>query len=380
MNRLTVRWGLGLTLGLLFSDAALSQKAKSPPELTSSAATALFGGDSDHWLRALIESQDRTDSSVYLDRLAYFHLSANQLDMLFKSASQESSDGKRVVLWQAIRQSRDTKSRDSLIKILVDESSVDQQVEFLEQMQNLTKSDIPILSALYNSQRPKKRKSPNSPGENYVTPPDDLQDVPQKIVFLACHTEWGSLSTMTGFTYPGDKRQEDQAKWTESMNRRRIDAASAQEEFLWWLIKNGFDDNHQINAFLAFSTFASEWDRNKVYANVERELIRGMDSPESVAKALSHIQTRVEPARYLNPNEAEIVRLAAIDAMERKVMYAFSRQTVLSYWDIIALYRPILESIADSDPSPKVKATAIRLINRIAVTEIEYGKAVGRAR
>lgn len=380
MERLMAHWGFGLIVGVLLSNVGMSQKAESPSALTSSAATAIFGGDSDHWLRALIESQDRTDTSVYLDRLAYFHLSANQLDLLVKSASQENSDEKRVILWHAIRQSRDTKSREQLIKILVGESSVDEQVEFLEQMQNISKSDIPILSALYNSQRPKKRKSPRSPGENDITPLDDLQNVPQRIVEMACHTDWGSAVTMTGFNYPGDKRQEDQTKWGESMNRRRFEAWSAQEEFLWWLIKNGFNDDHQIKAFLAFSSFSTARDRNKVYANVERELIAGMDSPESVAKVLPLVQTRVEPARYLHPKEAEIVRLAAIEAMERKIMYAFSRQAVLSYWDIIALYRPILESIADSDPSPQVKSNAIRLINRIAETEVEYGKAVGRAR
>jgi hypothetical protein len=380
MVRSKTLWRISLSFGLLFGGVATGQKALPTTDLSQANASELFGGDSDHWLSALIESKDQTDSSVYLDRLENFHLSASQLDMLCKSASQEESDGKRIVLWQALRQSRDTRSRDVLIKILVHESSVDERIEFIEQMHNLSRSDIPVLIALYNSQRPKKKKIAPSFGEQNALSSNDLLDVPHKIVELACHTEWSSLSTMTGFTYPGDKRQEDRSKWVESMNKRGIEASSAQEDFIFWLIKNGFDDNHQIKAYVAFSRYGSSWDRQKVYANMERELLRGMDSPESLAVALPIVKTRIEPVRYLNSKEANIVRLAAIQAMENKVLYAFSSQIVLSFWDVIALYKPILESAVDSDPSPEVKAAAQRLLDRIAQTEVEYGKAVGRAR
>jgi hypothetical protein len=373
-------------LGGLFqsTDTFAQEKKRAAEGPTAEAATELFGGNADRWLNALIASRETLDTSIYLDRLSYFHLTEPQIRQLRTAAEEEQSDRKRVVLWHALRQSRDVRSRDYLIKTLVGDS-VDMQIQFINELRNPSRFDIPILVALYNSHRPKKKDLLQQQYSNDIgkrdplAEIDDVLDVPDKIAELTNHANWGALTVMTGWTYPGEKTPLEK-KWLESTGKKGTEAELTHEDMVYWLIKNGFKDRHRINAFRAFITEGTFWQRTKGYSNMGKELLKGLDNPDSKALAVPLIRRWVDPSNFLLANEAEVVKLTAMATMEEDVLGSFDAQKPIGILDKIPVYLPILEQVLNSDPSPKVREAAKELKEKIEALERENARPVRKAK
>ncbi len=333
----------------------------------------LFGGTADHWLQALIHARESIETSIYLDRLSYFQLTTTQLKQLIAAAEQESSDEKKIVLWQALRQSRDTRGRDYLLKALVEKSSPETQLQFIDQMRNLSRFDVPILLALYKKHRLGKNAE-STPIANAGTDFGDLFDISERIADLACHTSWTWLNVTTAWT--GEDFLNN-PKWHESKERRGEEAQLAREEMVVWLIKNGLDDRHRINAFRSYLSQGVFSKSRKSYVQYGEDLLSGMNSPESKAEAMLLARNWIEPSRYLRAGEVETVRLAAIEVMHVQAVQAVG---ALYFGSKVATYRPILNKVQQSDPSPKVKAAAKRLENFLTKVERDSANPIGQAR
>lgn len=422
-----------LCVWLLASLTVAQEKKQADGWLKPETAKEFVGGTAEQWVTALIDSREMLDSILYSDRLSFFYLAPDQIARLKTAAEQEPSDQKRLLLWHAIRQSRDIPSRNYLIQNLVENSSVDLQIQFIDGLRNPSRYDIPILVALYNSHRPSQKRTATAASQPSITsgkkskssqslrvgetsnsktsqadtqnqvdsqkiadlgnqpeiPVDsfdptkkvgDLFDIPQKIVDLTCQVDWQQLIVMTGWTYPGGNVDlPHNAKWLEITGQRRDAADRAHEEMVHWLIKSGFDDSHRVSAFQAYLTDGTFRQRRRQDSDMGKTLLRGLKDPASKAKAIRLVSIWAEPSQFL-ADEDEIVRLGAIDAMQGQVIDAFSAWATPAFVDKVALYKPFLEQVQLSDPSDKVKAAAKRLQNLIAEKEKEFLQETRRAK
>lgn len=362
----------------LFLLAVASGQEKASEGLNE-AAPATFGGNADRWLHELIGSDNSVDSRISLDRLSYFQLSPAQLEKLTAAVDGDESRDKRVMLWQAMRQSRDVKTRDYLIRVLLEEG-VEMQTQFLDELENPTRFDVPILIALYNSQRPQrampKAKSKTTAGESDVSADfGDLYDVPRKIVELASHTQWGSVQ-MVGWPHSdGQASEYTNPQMLESRNRRGIEAVRAQEQMVEWLIKNGYQDDHRLTAFQMYSQIATVVSVPNS-STVPENLLKGLRSDESRARAVRLVLPWIEPHKFLVAKEPEIVRLSAIEAMHYQVTQSTLNQLLLDRENRLTAYKQMLAQFQKSDPSPKVQAAAGRCLEGIAYCEQNFHRVM----
>jgi hypothetical protein len=345
----------------------------------------------DRWIQALVDLRVDIDANHVLDRLARFHLSSNQVKQLITAANEEQSDSKRVVLWQAIRMSHDYSGRDYLINTLVGKSSVQMQLQFIEKLRNPSRFDVPILASLYNgrSRRGNENIEADStvhgyggkatePGQTAAEVPNsngyksDLFNVPNAIVELTCLTNWKSSvidRTLTPF------REEDYD--TEAMNEKRLllsgkiskEAELAQHAMVHWLIRNGFEDGHRISAFERF-VHNSDFQTNRtIVHDYGFDLLKDLTNPTSKAKIVTLVGPSVDPSRFLVVGEADEVRLSAVKAIEKAVIESRKAHSSLIFRDVTLVYKPILEMVQASDPSPDVRHAAKLVQGTIAEYE-----------
>lgn len=309
------------------------------------------------WVDVLIELKVDLNANHILDRLSRFHLSSSQVRALISAAEQESSDSKRVVLWHAIRMSRDQHGRDYLIHSLLQKSSQQLQLQFVEQLRIPTRFDIPILAALYKNQ-PKEEK--------------DSVMLQQAIVEFTCLTNWKD-SVIDRTISPFREKDYD----SEAMNEKRLqlgrsisrEAERAQHEMVHWLIKNGVDDSHRVSAFERFihnSDFKTS--RAQIH-DYGFDLIQGLVEPESKANIVTLAGVSIEPSRFLVEGEAEVVRLAAIKAIEKALIESRKAQSIDPFRDLVLRYRPVLEITQKSDDSVEVQQAAKLILGTIAEYE-----------
>ena len=361
----------------------------------------LSGGNADQWMKALFDATVDEKCNHVLDRLSYFYLTPTQVKQLRTAADQENSDPKRVILWQAIRMSQDTSGRDYLIHTLVEKSSAEMQIQFIESIRNPTRFDLPILLALYNSPRlrskadahaqtlkPKtemKENEEKSADEKLKASDDkellgDLFHVPNRILELVCQSEWKSLlidSSGSPFRADENAPEESRLKRLELNRQKSQEAEAAQDEMVHWMIRNGFEEAHRISAFEKYAHTHSIAGRTRtINLDYGREFLDRLETSEGKAKAVWLVSGTVEPHRFLT-DEAEIVRLSAVESMRRLVTESRRAATSLLFLDRVARYKPILERVMKTDNSPKVTDAAKRLQGTIAEYEKEDAKANG---
>lgn len=373
----------GLCLALVLVTLASGQETKPASEGLSHAAP-IFGGNADQWLQELVDSRVDIDTRLSVDRLSCFHLSPAQVEKLTAAADEEVSYEKRVLLWQAMRQSRDAKTRDYLIRVLR-KAGVESQIQFLDEIENLTRFDVPILVALYTGQglHPTKSASEHSSVAGHrdsgirdgdaLAEFGDRFDVRRRIVELACSVQWRADSTISASWQSAGLPLLDEKVFKETgFNRiqsselRRGEAELAQEKIVYWLIKNGYEDEHRLKAFETFLNHGKSWRSRHSYVGMGSDLLCGLDKPESRAKAVHLVMTWVDPYTFLFAQEPEIVRLSAIEAMHVQIAQGFMDPHLILFDAKLVLWKPILAQVQDSDPSPKVKAAAQSLLERIA--------------
>lgn len=309
------------------------------------------------WVDVLIELKVDLNANHVLDRLSQFHLSSSQVKTLIAAAEQESSDSKRLILWHSIRMSRDQHGRDYLIHSLLQKSSHQLQLQFVEQLRIPTRFDVPILAALYKNQ-PKDEK--------------DAIVLQQAIVEFACLTNWKD-SVFDRSISPFREKDYD----SEAMNEKRLilvrntsrEAERAQHEMVHWLIKNGVDESHRISAFERFIHNSDFQTSRTIVHDYGFDLLKGLEAPESKAKIVTLVGVSIEPSRFLVPAEAEIVRLAAIKAIEKALIESRKGQSIDLFRDLVLRYRPVLEITQKSDDSVEVQRAAKLILGTMSEYE-----------
>jgi hypothetical protein len=367
----------------------------------------LSGGNADQWIKALCDATVDEKCSHVLDRLSYFYLTPTQVQQLRTAADQENSDAKRVMLLHAIRLSQDTNGRDYLIHKLVEKSSPEMQIQFIESFRNANRFDIPILLALYNSHHPRKKIDAHAPrlppktemkesegktAEGIKEKPQATDDkevfgelfhTPTRIMELVCQSEWKSLlidSSGSPFRADENVPEESRLKRQELNRQKSREAELAQEEIVYWLIRNGFEEAHRISAFEKYVHTHSFTGRTRtINADYAREFLDRLETSAGKAKAVWLVSGTVEPSRFLT-DEAEVVRLSAIEAMRRLLTESRRAATSQLFLDRVALYKPIVEKVLDTDKSPNVTAAAKRLRGTMFAYEMEDTKANGVGR
>lgn len=367
---------IACVLGMVLAAGAVAQENKCADDPADAQASPDFsGGTADEWMKVLFESNVDEFLIRVVDRLSYFHLSSDQVRQLKEAADQEKSDSKRVVLWQAIRQSRDIDGRSYLIQTLLNKTSKEVQIQFIEQLPNPTRFDVPILVALYNSHRPPQEasKRPLDTEPRAIAP--EVFDVPLAIVEFTCHARWSDSTSAPGcpFPYASNAPVELRAKYQALTSKRRDEAKLAQVEMVHWLIKNGFEDSHRLLAYQAFLLVQPETNSaNSRHSDFAHELLKGLEKPESRAKAVQTLRP-IDPSQYLD-DEAEIVRLSALDVMGKHLIQSRAATSVQTFLGKAELYKPILERVQRTDSSPEVKTSAKRLQETIAAFEKQDAK------
>ncbi len=136
--------------------------------------------EANRYIRLLRASTEDRESEVLLNQLADLHLSSEQVQELITAAVNEDSEERRVLLWQAIRQSRDSRGRAYLIQTLANDSTADLQIQFIDGLQNPTRHDVPILVAIYKSHRPRQKAEPVAHAPKPLAARDDIAKVDSK--------------------------------------------------------------------------------------------------------------------------------------------------------------------------------------------------------
>lgn len=347
----------------------------------------------DGWLDALLESTVERNAKRAAHRLCDYHLTRDQVQQLIAAADREKSDFKRVMYWHAIRLSQDSAGRDYLIRTLVEKCSLEMQIQFIEELRNPSRFDLAILAALYNSHRfhhqnlrsqadiePADLDAGKAQGVDSRPVFGDLFDVSLKIVELTCLTDWATTlteNTDLPFQYDENTPEEVKAKATAGSRKKSQDARLAQEEMVHWLIRNGFTDIHRFSGFQKYLATRGEGAR-KPNVHYGYEFIDSFKDPEIRAKAVRYYSADINPGRFLAADEAEDVRLGAIESMYRKILDSRGSQNT-QFVETISRFKPILKLVQRTDASPKVRESAQRLQKTIADYEKYDAQTVGRA-
>ncbi len=424
---LSNRLGLLVLLGVAsFALVTRAQSGEQPMELVlQDRDNEWGGGTADQWLAAILDSTVDQDAEQILGRLSFFQLTSDQVNRLQAAAQEAESETRRMILWHAIRLSRDRSGRKYLIQKLVNESTAETQIQFLESLRNPGQFDVPILVALYNCHRPQRKgavlSQPSSPNvedhplnsrSNTQTPEESKErkstsknetkaeenstqskeldaaellreefNVPRKLVQLVCQSEWNqSLVYFEGEpnrvvqSAPGEVREiAIEARW-----QKWRDAERAQQDMVRWLIKHGFEDGHRINAFEKHLAGGKIRYTSNVHNEFARLLLLGLDDPDSKAKVILFVSAWVDLNRFLFSEESETVRISAVDAIE-KIIVDNRRGHYPNYLNSVASHKPLLEEVRDSDPSEKVRDAARLVLETIAEFEKMDAEATERA-
>lgn len=315
-------------------------------------------------LQKLLDSQQLTEIKELGDLLAEYGLSESQVHRIIKAAEATTSDAQRIYLWHSIRLSHDRKGREYLFTT-IPKADAAQQSEFIRTLTNPSPFDVPLLQELYIGSKPAAEGEERRQPDGREKRGDDVGDA---LVRLAT-ADWSSVVTRWRLfpkALSPELTEVEPQKLRVISDRRYEDADQAQAQLLAWLAKNGYRDEHRIDACKA--ALGRAWPRWKCGTDqasrleIVRTVVENVKDPDSRVKLVAVVSNYSAPTKFLAETEPVVVRLAAVQACRQR-MNSYRRSP--SSVSIVMEMTPVLTKVAQSDPSPEVKTAAADLLDEV---------------
>ncbi|MEM7477165.1 MAG: hypothetical protein AAF483_19455 [Planctomycetota bacterium] len=308
------------------------------------------GPNSAALLQTLLDTEEQTKIDQLADILSEFRLQSGQVEQLIEAAEAATSDARRNALLHTIRLSRDEKGREYLKEKLTS-SSIAQRINFMHTLHNPAPFDVPLLVAIYKSYEPNEdtyQMRINDLGEQFM---DTMTRNWEDLV-----ADWNPSEEFGFF---------DRENSRNISERREKDAEHARHILLRWLVTNGERDNHRINAWKSALTAVSSWPKYNVSQSIRsqlaEELLATSDDPDFREKAVRALcVNQMEPVLFLDEDEPEQVRLAAIEIMELRATTQWNSYSTARY-STLQGYQKVLTDLAEYEDSKAVREAATKV-------------------
>ena len=312
-------------------------------------------------VKLLLDSREQTQLQTLAQTIEELTLTNEQVEQLVLAATHSESDYRRIILYHAIRHTRDIQGRHFLIDALA-KSSVETQIQFLDNLKNPAPFDIPILQAIFRQNE--NRKTEFRDGVEVDFCESFLQLAQQNWIELV--TEWNANDEFGEIT-PERRRA--------VYDRRREESGLARHRLLVWIIGNAKDPNHRIRAFQ--SSMKTLWPvPTKVGTDgsdrqMQAKLLLGTSTdPKFTVMAVPVVANWIPPEEFFT-HPSIPVRLAAISAIEKRLRDAWASPH--GYHQGSNEIR-ILADVAENDTATEVRDAALTLTEKIRYRLSKGGK------
>jgi hypothetical protein len=302
---------------------------------------------------SLLATEDQLEAAKLAESLSDAILTAEQVKSLIEHASSTTSDVRRIMLWNAIRLSRDIQGRKFLRETLARKATSEQKVQFVQSLRNLNLDDAPVLIELYATASDEILRE----GQSL----DESNDVREQVVRFAC-IDWTLLVTDRkidpGLDYEGQVLEQ------ENYNKRRERALEGQSALLVWLLKNGVEDEHRLDAFAAAQR-VSAWPNNGKWfggVSLQDALLESSSNSKFRARVVEKYGVSMPLLDFLAPERGEEVevRLATIRSLRKLIL--MEQRSAVGY---SFQYDQMLRHVAQSDKSEEVREAAAQLLREL---------------
>lgn len=313
-------------------------------------ATAALGPQAERVLQMFLASEQGGEMELLANCLETFNLEQQQIERLIAATRETTSEERRNLLWQALRQTRSTAARDYLKSHLVEDCDHTSRVRYLRSLTNLAPFDVPLLTALFQG-ADNARKDPEASRQTIQE--DDLRDIILQLVTR----ETSGLAATTP-SWPEAFRDEKVSPPYMITARRTEQAKQAQAQLLRWLAQHAALEKHRLAAILpAYKVLDSG-----VQGEFSRGLIAAAKTPEERARLYPLVMKSwgVDLVPLLvREDNSETDKLGIIQALhEHGSSYGYSVSSIRHGV-------PTYEFVSKNDPSPKVRAAAEVLLKRL---------------
>ncbi len=283
--------------------------------------------------------------------LESYALSERQVKQLIAAAQAADSEDRTNLLWHAVRCTRSKAGREYLMRELVEGTDETTKVRFVQSLTNLATFDVPLLTALYQSgQAARQRLGAAVLPDKFPRAADP--NILDEIVKLATRGELvAQLSPRPEFTA-------ERPDVIGMVNPRRTQQArQAKAELLVWLAKNAASEEHRLAVIEPALEILDSAHQKQLAVDV----LAVVKTADARAKVIPHLCRRYafDPYPLLVTDESEQVKLSIIRGMQ---MLASSYGYTLGSVDHGA---DTLQYVIQTDPSPKVREDAKKLLQRI---------------
>lgn len=303
-------------------------------------------------LYSFLASEQSGEMQLLSNCLETFNLEQPQIDQLLAAARKTTSEERRNLIWQALRQTRSTAARDYLNLHLVQDCDHNSRVRYLRSLDNLAPFDVPMLTALYQG-ADKTAQEPATSTSSHGIREDDLRDV---LVQLATR----DVSTLAAAapTWPEEFRNEKLSQPNVITARRREQARQAQTQLLRWIAQHAESDSHRLAAIASAYKILDSGEQPQF----SRELLAAPKTPEERVRLypllLRSYGMDLVPL-LVRDDENETSKLGLIQALhEHGSSYGYSISSIRHGISTFVF-------VSKNDPSPKVRAAMELLLKRL---------------
>lgn len=311
-----------------------------------SSASALAGpesaGGESHLLRRFLATEQPAVMRELANWLETYSLSDAQVEQLITAARLADSDERRIVLWHAIRCTRSHAGQQFLLKNVVEDSDERTRIRFVQSLTNLAPADVPLLTALYRSR--------HDDGDELL-----ISSIGDEIVRLATRDEDDLVAGLS----PQPEFLNQPAEQIYAINQSRSrEAEQAKSEMLCWLARNAATEEHRLAVIVpALETLESSHQKQ-----LAADIMEIVTDPEERARVIPSVCRLYAFDPYpllVDDREDETVKLGVIRGLQMFASaYGYSISTVDHG-------RETLKYVIRTDPSPRVREAAVRLLQRV---------------
>jgi hypothetical protein len=321
--------------------------------LFGSPATRGAGPQAERVLQALLASEQGGEMQLLGNCLETFNLEQPQIERLIAAARETTSEERRNLLWQALRQTRSTTAREFLQHQLVEDCDHTTRVRYLRSLTNLAPFDVPLLTALFQGADKASTQVDKPKLSGVPISEDDLREVLLQLV-----TRETSTLAATTPSWPEEFREEKVSPPYMITARRTEQAKQAQGQLLRWIAQHAASEKHRLDAIATVYKVLDSGEQPQF----SRELLAAAKTPEERVRLypllLRSWGVDLVPL-LVRDDENETSKLGIIQALhEHGSSYGYS---VSSIRHGTATY----EFVSKNDPSPKVRAAAEVLLKRL---------------
>ncbi len=325
--------------------------------LSAKPASAAPGSQAERVLQALLASEQGGEMELLVNCLETFNLEQPQIERLIAAARETTSEERRNLLWQALRQTRSTAAREYLRLHLVEDCDHTSRVRYLRSLTNLAPFDVPLLTALFERADKANAEKENAKEKNPELPPGIVEEDLRDVILQLVTRETSALFAATP-SWPEEFRDEKVSPPYMITARRTEQAKQAQAQLLRWLAEHAATEKHRLAAVLpAYRVLDSG-----VQGEYSRGLLAAAKTPEERVKLYSLVMKSwgVDLVPLLiREDTSETDKLGIIQAMhEHASSYGYSTSSISHG---VSTYT----FVSKNDASPKVRAAAELLLKRL---------------